>query len=164
MLKKSIQACISGQAQNFFQRLHQKYPHIPTREMTDVWKHIHSKKKQASTSPSKRFHCYHLFLREQRKEILQKSPHLSFGEVSREVAKQWRAQDEASKSMYRKRAKLLVKYHHHPTWIYYNDRPTKYVAHMARNWFEDDVELNIEIHESMSKEEIIELLILHPPV
>lgn len=103
--------------------------------------------------------CYNLFTKEQSKHI---GFNMSFANRSREIGRRWKALSTTEKDAYRRRARLHETYQHHDGWDLYMEKTRDYLLHIAKNWFED--EPTVVVHDDMSKEELIELLLLHTHV
>jgi hypothetical protein len=144
---------VEKKVQDFFVLLASKYPELTQEEMKKMWNQCKKKK-----SSSKKMNSYNLFTREATRQI----SGMSFVERSREIGRRWKALSSEEKEQFKRRAKLYQTYQYHEGWDYYLQKPRNYVLHVARNWFEDDP--SIQIEDTMSTEEVVELLLLHTDV
>ena len=141
----------------FRTKLCELYPNLDPASLKEMWNVVKKKK-----SLKKKMNCYNLFTKEQSCDIKREHPSLSFGDRAREVGRRWKALSSDEKEKYKHRARLYEAYQHHDGWDTYMEKPRAYLLHIAKNWFED--EPNITIHDEMSKEEVVELLLLHTHV
>jgi len=141
----------------FCARLCEMHPELDSASLKEMWNVVKKKK-----SLKKKMNCYNLFTKEQSCEIKRELPSLSFGDRAREVGRRWKALSADEKEKYKYRARLYEAYQHHDGWDTYMEKPRAYLLHIAKNWFEDDS--SIHIHDGMSKEEVVELLLLHTHV
>lgn len=138
-------------------KLCEKHPELDSASLKEMWNVVKKKK-----SLKKKMNCYNLFTKEQSCEIKREHPTLSFGERAREMGRRWKALSSDQKDKYKHRARLYETYQHHDGWDTYMEKTREYLLHIAKNWFEDDS--SIHIHDDMSKEEVVELLLLHTHV
>jgi hypothetical protein len=144
----------------FCTRLCELHPELDSASLKEMWNVVKKKK-----SLKKKMNCYNLFTKEQSCEIKREHPSLSFGDRAREVGRRWKALSSDQKDKYKYRARLYEAYQHHDGWDTYMEKPRAYLLHIAKNWFEDDLSSpSIRIHDDMSKEEVVELLLLHTHV
>jgi hypothetical protein len=148
---------LESAVEEFSARLCEKYPALDMKSLKEMWK-ITKKNK----SHRKKMNCYNLFTKEQSCEVKRVNPTMSFANRSREMGRRWKALSREEKDHYKLRARLYQTYQHHDGWDTYMEKSREYLLHIATNWFEDDP--LIKIHTDMSKEEVIELLLLHTHV
>lgn len=141
----------------FRERLCEKYDGLEMKMLNEMWKVVKKKK-----SLKKKMNCYNLFTKEQSREIARECPTMSFANRSRETGKRWKTLSTIKKDEYRRRARLHETYQHHDGWDLYMQKSRDYLLHIAKNWFED--EPSVRIHDDLSKEELVELLLLHTHV
>ena len=152
---KAIRRALDEAVHRFITRLHEKHVFIDTNEAWKMWK-------KSKKSKKKRMNCYNLFTKEEHARITHEHPGLGFAEVSRETGRRWKELPESKKDEYRRRVALHKKYAGNEGWDHYIDRPHPYIMRIARNWFEDRPDVRIE--DSMSKEEMVALMLENPDV
>ena len=154
---KRLSKTVERAVKTFQLALGEKYPFLTQEGMEKMWKDMKKKK-----CCSKKMNCYNLFVRVESEIIQRQHPEMSFSERSREMSRRWKVLLPKEKDHYRHRAKLHQTYQFHENWKYYMEKSREYVFHVAKNWFEEDP--SVTIHESLSQEELVELLLLYTHV
>jgi len=152
-----IVATLDADMRKFLKKI-QDDKNIPFDESYALWEKVCQEKKKKKN----KMNCYLLFQRETRPSVVRSHPSFSFGDISRELGRRWRSVPGETKDVYRKRAQIINTYQSHDIWMHYKDYPMKKLCHIAHNWFED--EPSVSLAPDASKEEILELFILHSDV
>lgn len=152
-----IAATLNADMIKFLKKIEQD-KNISFDESYALWEKVSQDKKKKKN----KMNCYLLFQRETRPSVVTSHPSFSFGDISRELGRRWRSLPGEAKDVYRKRAQIMNKYHSHDIWLHYKDYPIDKLYHIAHNWFED--EPSVSLANDASKEEILELFILHSDV
>jgi hypothetical protein len=132
-LEFAMTQLVNIQVEKFITIVSARYPHVPADELRELWAEMSgtpidvpapvktAPKKEKTVkkdSPSQKGKKtgYMLFGEENRKNIKEDNPEMTFGEVSKELGAMWKGLTEDEKSVYNVKAKNITEENHaHPT-------------------------------------------------